>query len=144
MSDFNLTKEQEQVLIQAITEAEQQTSGELRIHIESNPDTDPMERAKKVFEMLEMHQTALRNGVLFYVATAQRSFVILGDKGIHELVAKDFWNEVKETVIGHFKEDNYVRGLKEGVLMAGQQLQAFFPYQDDDIDELSNEISKGE
>lgn len=143
MQDFDLTTADENTLVKAILEAEKQTSGELRIHIEDNSKKDPMKRAKVVFKMLKMHKTALKNGVLFYISKAQKSFVVLGDKGIDKVVPDDFWEEVKNEVIAHFKKEDYVAGLEKGVLMAGTQLKKYFPYQKDDVNELSNEISKG-
>jgi uncharacterized membrane protein len=96
-----------------------------------------------VFEKLKMHETDLRNGVLFYVATESKKFAIIGDKGINEKVAADFWDCTKDIMLSHFKNGNFKQGLIDGVLRAGEQLKKHFPYQSDDINELSNEISKG-
>jgi len=88
-----------------------------------------------------MHQTEQRNGVLFYLAVHDRKFAILGDAGINRLVPANFWDEIKETLLGYFKEGKFTEGLTKGILMAGEQLKANFPYQKDDVNELSNEIS---
>jgi uncharacterized membrane protein len=82
--------------------------------------------------------------VLFYVSVTDKKFAIIGDQGINELVATDFWNATKEIVLNHFKQGAFKQGLVEGILSAGNQLKAYFPYQSDDEDELSNEISKSE
>jgi uncharacterized membrane protein len=97
-----------------------------------------------VFFELKMEATNDRNGVLFYVSVTDKKFAIIGDQGINELVAPDFWDTTKEIVIAHFKNGNFKTGLVEGILSAGNQLKAYFPYQSDDEDELSNEISKSE
>ena len=76
--------------------------------------------------------------------SVDKKFAIIGDQGINELVAPDFWDTTKEIVIAHFKNGNFKTGLVEGILSAGNQLKAYFPYQSDDEDELSNEISKSE
>ena len=94
-----------------------------------------------LFQKLGMTQTELRNGVLIYLAIKDHKFAIIGDSGINQLVAADFWNETKETMLSLFKEGKFADGLSKGILMAGEQLKANFPYQSDDVNELSDEIS---
>ena len=139
-----LSKEEEQEIVRAIVEAEKNTSGEVRVHIENHSNKTPLERAQEVFFELKMEATNDRNGVLFYVSVTDKKFAIIGDQGINELVATDFWNATKEIVLNHFKQGAFKQGLVEGILSAGNQLKAYFPYQSDDEDELSNEISKSE
>lgn len=127
----------------AIRVAETNTSGEIRVHIEKHCKDDVLDRAAYIFEKLEMHKTALRNGVLFYLAVEDRKFAILGDGGINRKVAENFWESTKETVIAKLKEGLFAEGLADGIVMAGEQLKAHFPYQDDDVNELSDEISFG-
>jgi uncharacterized membrane protein len=127
----------------AIRVAETNTSGEIRVHIEKRCVGDVLDRAAYLFEKLEMHKTALRNGVLFYLAVEDRKFAILGDAGINEKVPEDFWEITKNTVIEKLKEGQISEGLADGIIMAGQQLKAHFPYQNDDVNELSDEISFG-
>lgn len=143
MSINLITPEDEKEIVSAIQEAEKNTSGEIRVHIEKECKEDVFSRAKNVFEFLKMHETELKNGVLFYVSTQDHHFYILGDKGINDVVEKDFWESTKEVVISNFKNGNYKEGLVEGILKAGEQLKKFFPYQTDDINELSDEISRG-
>lgn len=138
-----LNTEEEQEILEAIRIAETNTSGEIRVHLESNCEGDVMERAKVVFGKLKMHKTKLRNGVLFYIAAESRHFAILGDVGIDKKVPPTFWNETKELVISRLKKEETALGLKEGILKAGEQLKTFFPYQSDDKNELSDEISTG-
>jgi uncharacterized membrane protein len=90
-----------------------------------------------------MHKTELRNGVLFYLAVDDRKFAILGDAGINQEVPDDFWEEIKEKMAEKFKEGLFAEGLSQGIRMAGEQLKAHFPYQEDDVNELSDEISYG-
>ncbi|MEQ3661731.1 MAG: TPM domain-containing protein [Flavobacterium sp.] len=140
--DF-LTKEEEQEIVQAIVTAEKNTSGEIRVHIEETSEKPPLERAKEVFSTLEMYKTEARNGVLFYIGVANKGFAILGDEGINKVVETDFWDCTKDIVLEHFKNKEFKKGLVEGVLRAGEKLKHYFPYQSDDTNELSNEISKG-
>ena len=134
-------QEQKKQVTDAIQEAELNTSGEIRVHIESNCNEDVLDRAAYTFEKLAMHKTELRNGVLFYLSVNDRKFAILGDAGINKVTPDNFWDEIKETVIGHFKQEEYAEGLSNGIKMAGKALKEHFPYQKDDVNELSDEIS---
>ena len=113
------------------------------MHIEKQTSLATIERAVEVFHQLQMEQTQDRNGVIIYVAVKSKQFAIYGDKGINEKVGADFWNSTKEAMQNHFKSGNFKQGLIDGILKAGEQLKTHFPYQDDDTNELSNEISKG-
>jgi uncharacterized membrane protein len=138
--DF-LTPEEEQEIINAIQEAEQNTSGEIRIHIERGSKKDAFDRAKEVFHLLKMDNTKLQNGVLIYLAIENRTFAICGDKGINDVVAPDFWDSTKDVMQSHFRKKNFKKGLIEGVLKAGEQLQKYFPWEKGDVNELSDDIS---
>ena len=142
VEDF-LTKAEELEIVQAIGKAEKNTSGEIRVHIEKETSTSAIERAVEVFQQLNMENTRERNGVIIYVAVKSKQFAIYGDKGINEKVSDDFWNCTKDVMANHFKDGNFKQGLIDGILNAGEQLKKHFPYQDNDTDELSNEISKG-
>jgi uncharacterized membrane protein len=137
------TEENKLQIANAIRVAELNTSGEIRVHIEKFCKGDVLDQATYVFEKLEMHKTKLRNGVLFYMAIEDHKFAILGDAGINQKVSEDFWENVKEVVLSNFKEGKLPEGLTRGILMAGEQLKAHFPYQDNDKNELSDEISFG-
>ena len=139
--DF-LSKAEEQEIVLAIVEAEKNTSGEIRVHIEEHTEKLPLERAQEVFFKLKMDETQDRNGVLFYVCVSDKKFAIIGDKGINEAVESDFWDCTKDTVIANFKEGIFKKGLVEGILRAGERLKKYFPFQSDDTNELSNEISR--
>jgi uncharacterized membrane protein len=139
-ADFFSAQEKKQ-LEQAITDAELNTSGEIRVHIEASFSGDVLDRAARVFATLNMHKTKLRNGVLFFLGLKNRQFAIIGDAGINRVVPENFWNEIKTIMEGHFKNSEFAAGLTAGVNMAGEQLKRHFPYQNDDVNELSNEIS---
>lgn len=128
----------------AISSAELQTSGEIRVHFEDECKLDPVVRAWQVFEKLDMHKTELRNGVLFYVAVGTRQFAIVGDEGINKKVPEGFWEATKEIVIFHLAKGDFKTALSVGVLEAGTQLKKYFPLRSNDVNELSNEISFGE
>ncbi len=138
-----LSDDDEKEIIRAIAEAELNTSGEIRIHIENHSDLDVLDRAKQVFFELNMDKTAARNGVLFYIGVSDHTFAILGDEGIDKVVEGTFWDSTKNRVIENFKQKKYKQGIIEGVLQAGERLKQFFPLKSDDTNELSNEISRG-
>ncbi|GGE95753.1 TPM domain-containing protein [Flavobacterium limi] len=142
VEDF-LTKEEEQEIVEAIRMAEENTSGEIRVHIEKTTSKVPFDRALEVFHELRMDETTLQNGVLFYFAVEDQNFVICGDKGINDLVADDFWDCTKDKMTEQFKAGKFKQGIVDGILNAGEQLKKYFPWSEGDSNELSNEISKG-
>ena len=135
-------KDKADILV-AISDAESQTSGEIRLHVETRCKGEVLDRAATVFETLSMHKTELRNGVLFDLATQDRQFAILGDGGINAAVPEGFWNDVKDTVIAGLAAGKAGEGLAAGIRLAGEQLSAHFPVADDDVNELSDDISFG-
>ena len=138
-----LSPEEEQEIISAIRIAEKNTSGEIRVHIEATSKLAHFERALEVFQLLKMFNTEAHNAVLIYVAVHDKKFVIYGDKGIDAVVSKDFWNTTKDVIQTQFIKGNFKQGIVDGVLKAGQELKTHFPWQINDENELSNEISKG-
>lgn len=137
------TEAQQQQIREAIQEAELNTSGEVKVHIERKLKEDVMDRASFVFEKLELHQTKLRNGVLIYLAIESKQFAILGDVGINQKVPEGFWDSTSLMMLEQFKKGDFVGGLIDGIKEAGLQLKAHFPYQKGDINELSDDISFG-
>lgn len=134
---------EEQEIVAAIREAEQQTSGEIRVHIENTSKGDIESRALEVFSLLKMNNTELHNAVLIYVAINDKNFAIYGDKGIDAVVSNSFWDDTKNTIQNHFKNGNHKQGLVDGILLTGQQLKTHFPISTNDRNEISNTISKG-
>jgi uncharacterized membrane protein len=137
------TKEQQQEIINAVRQAEHETSGEIRVHIESKCKGDVLERAAYVFKKLNIHDTKHRNNVLFYLALKHRKFAILGDAGINSVVPADFWDDVKATLLSYFKENKFSEGLCKGILMAGEHLKKNFTHKKDDTNESPDDVSFG-
>ena len=135
------SKEEQQKIVAAIKEAELNTSGEIRVHIENHCKKEALERAAEVFYDLKMNQTTARNGILFYLAVKDHKFAIIGDEGINLKVEHDFWNDIKDEMVAMFKENKFAEGLIAGILKCGERLKEYFPYQSDDVNELSDEIS---
>lgn len=137
------SEEEQEKLLAAIREAEKETSGEIRIHIDTTCKEDVLDRAAWMFKKLGMEKTAERNGVLFYLAVKDRKYAILGDAGINAKVPKGFWDCISELLARNFKEGKFIEGLSEGIILAGKQLKTHFPYLKEDKNELSDELSFG-
>jgi uncharacterized membrane protein len=135
------THEQQENIRVAILNAELDTSGEIRVHIENTCTGDSLDRALVVFNKLEMDKTENRNGVLIYLAVKNRKFAIIGDKAIHEIVTENFWDSTKNMMLNHFRENRFAEGLVEAINETGKKLKQYFPYQTNDENELSDEIS---
>jgi uncharacterized membrane protein len=132
-------------IVAAIRAAEGETSGEIRVHIQPKvKGGDARYVAERTFERLGMTKTALRNGVLLFIASEERSFVILGDKGIHEKVPEGFWDETAAKLTSRFKNGEFTDGIVEAIVAAGHHLKTYFPRAADDVNELSDEIDVSE
>jgi len=144
MASSFFTSEQKKQIVASIKEAELNTSGEIRVHIENHCKKEVLDRASAVFATLDMHKTELRNGVLFYLSIKDHKFAILGDGGINAVVPDDFWSSIKDMMQNKFVEGEFTEGLSAGIKMAGEKLKAHFLYQSDDKNELSDDISFGD
>lgn len=139
MALFNSTDQQR--IKSAVQDAEQHTSGEIRVCVEKKCSEDVLDRAAKYFAKLDMHKTEHRNGVLIYMATVDRKFAIIGDAGINKVVPDNFWDDAKEAMLAQFKTGDLVEGIMTGIAMAGEHLQRYFPHQADDKNELPDDIA---
>lgn len=143
MSKFFTTQDKKRI-VTAITDAELRTSGEIRLHVESYCPSSSLDRAVFVFNQLKMYKTRERNSVLIYLATESRKFTILGDTGINAVVPEGFWDSVREIMRQAFVSGLFTEGICAAVREIGGKLAHYFPYDKNDVDELSNEISFGE
>lgn len=137
------SKAQKEQIVEAIKSAELNTSGEIRLHLEDYCDRDAYDRGLHIFYELKMDQTAFKNGVLIYVALKDRKLSIIADKGINDLVLDNYWNEILEKLKNQFIKKQYFEGLLEAIDQIGHQIKEYFPYQSNDKNELTNEISFG-
>jgi len=142
-ADDFLTEPDRARVMDAIGQAENRTSGEIRVHIEDHIEDDVLDHAAFIFEELDMHRTRDRNGVLIYLSVADRKVAVIGDSGINERVPPNFWHDVIGVLQLHLAAGRRVEGISEAVHMVGEKLRTFFPLRSDDRDELSNEISFG-
>ena len=136
-----LNKQEEKKLLAAIRKADKLTSGEIRVHIQKSCGENPIEDAIEKFDAMGLWKTRERNGVLFFVATEDHQFAIIGDKGIQEKAGDKLWDEIKVKMQAKFRQGELANGLIQGVELAGKALSDFFPRQKDDINELPDDIS---
>ena len=137
--------EENALIVSAIQSDELNTSGEIRVYVESRCSfVNPMDRAIEIFGQLKMYNTAQRNAVLVYVAIKDRQLAVFGDEGIHQKVGNSFWNAAVKNMLQHFNASNYAQGMANIVIEIGDALKQHFPYDAaTDINELPDEIVFG-
>ena len=142
--EFFSAQEKEQI-VNAISIAEKETSGEIRIYVEShNSMVNVMDRASEIFSTLQMQNTAHRNGVLLYIAMKDKELALFGDEGIYKMVGEEYWNNAVKLMIAQFSNQNITSGIVQCIGQIGNTLKEKFPF-DPSIDknELSNDIAFG-
>ena len=139
------SEQEKQQLIDAIQKAEHQTSGEVRIFVESKCKyVDALDRAQEIFVSLKMHETELKNATLVYVAVKDKQVAVLGDEGIHQKVGGQYWKDVVSKMLMHFKKEKLAEGISLAIHDLGEALKTHFPYHSNtDKNELPDEIVFG-
>jgi uncharacterized membrane protein len=139
------TPEEQQLIVDAVRNAERMTSGEVRVFVENKCSyMNAIDRAAELFFKLEMDATDDRNAVLLYVAMKDKQLAVFGDEGIHKKVGNNYWNGEVDKMIKNFNRNNYAEGIKEVVIDIGEALTKHFPYNNDtDKNELPDEILFG-
>ncbi len=126
----------------AIHDAEQKTSGEIRVLVSHKPAPDPVAAAQQAFLRLGMQQTKDRNAVLIYVAPRSRTFAVVGDEAVHARCGDAFWRELAGAMTGYFQRGDFTDGLVHGIGRAGELLAEHFPREPDDQDELLDDVAE--
>jgi uncharacterized membrane protein len=138
--DHDFSAADKKAIADAIHQAEENTSGEIRVYFEKSTEGYPLEeRVAAAFEYLGIHKTAQRNGVLFYIAFEDHRFAVLGDEGIHHLVQQTFWDAIARTLGEYFSREAFVEGLVHVIREVGDQLHRHYPVQKTNDNELPNE-----
>jgi uncharacterized membrane protein len=131
-------------IVAAILEAESRSLGEIRVHVTNQTVTEVEAAARAQFEKLDMTKTALRNGVLIYVAPRSRKFAVIGDAGIHERCGPAFWTDIAAAMEADFRAGRFTDGIVKGVEAAGAALARYFPRegQKPDVNELLDDVTE--
>ena len=139
------TDEEKQSIVDAVRIAEQRTSGEVRVFVESHCRyVNAIDRAVEIFENLQMQRTELRNATLVYVAIKDRQLAVFGDEGIHQKVGNEYWANEVVKMINAFNRDNIAEGIRRCVLNIGEALATHFPFdRGTDKNELPDDIVFG-
>lgn len=140
MSQY-LTDQQIASLVEAIQSAENNSTGEIRVHIDSTTDSDNAKIAFEVFSELCKDKTANKNAVLFHINFDQKYLTIIGDTGIHEKVSQAYWDHLHDFITSEFAKGNYHKALKSAILETGLELKKHFPVTGENPNELPNEIT---
>ncbi|MHB8520173.1 MAG: TPM domain-containing protein [Limisphaerales bacterium] len=136
-----LSQIDEKRIVSTVHEAEQKTSGEIRVFVSHKHVEDPLATAQKEFVRLGMHQTREQNGVLIFVAPRTHKFAVIGDAGVHARCGAAFWRQVADEMTVHFKKAEFTQGIVHGVHKAGELLAQHFPHRPDDRNELPDDIA---
>ena len=140
------TDAQHQRLVSAIKMAEKETSGEIRLYVESKSPSSKelVDRAREIFFQLKMDKSELHNATLIYVAVNDRQATVYGDDGIHQKVGVQYWQDVLGKMLHHFKQGKLTDGICLGIEDLGQALKSHFPYdKNTDKNSLPDEIVFG-
>jgi uncharacterized membrane protein len=139
------TNEEKQQLVEAIQKAEQRTSGEVRVFVESRCRfVNALDRAQEIFFRLKMNETELRNATLIYVAVKDKQAAVFGDEGIHQKVGKKYWEDEVMKMLLLFKKEQLADGICQAINDLGEALVFYFPYnRESDKNELPDEIIFG-
>lgn len=139
------SQEQQQHIVSVIREAELQTSGEIRLFVESRcKSSDALQRAEGLFHELHMYETQQRNAVILYIAMKDKKLAVFGDKGIHDIVGDDYWNTTIQSLASYFADDRFEEGIIYAIKDIGEKLKIHFPYlPQTDKNELPDDIVFG-
>ena len=142
--EFFSVSDKEQI-VEAIRMAEKETSGEIRIFVESkNLFVDPVDRAREIFFQLKMQHTEHRNAVLLYIAMDHKELALFADEGIYQKTGEAYWNDAVKNMLANFTHHNISNGIEQCVLQIGQTLKEKFPYEaSTDKNELPDDIVFG-
>lgn len=135
-----LNRLQHDEIVAAIRQAEQKTSGEIRVFVTRQEPEYPIAAAQTQFARLGMDKTQEKNGVLIFVAPRVRQFAVIGDAGVHARCGSKFWEQVAGEMTGHFKREHYTQGILHGIHKAGELLAQHFPRRPGDRNELPDDI----
>ena len=138
---MTLSEDDKKRLVRAIGLAEEGSRGELRVHVESECDGDPIKRAQYFFHRFDMHKTKDGTGVLLYVSPGARKTSIFAGPGIHKAAGGVLWSDAVKHVADGFRRGDGIGGIESAVLLVGEALRRCAPSDDDAGNELPDEVT---
>lgn len=136
-----LSSDELECVKRAITKAEQRTTAEIKVVLSRYCWGDIRYKAADIFHKHHLHETKQHNAVLIVLVTTNREFLVYGDRGINQHVGADYWWDVRDHMLQHFRSDTISEGLCSGIAMVGEKLANYFPFCDADSNELSDEVA---
>ena len=137
-----LSEADEQRVVRAIANAERENRGEVRVHIERRcPTKDPLERAKVLYRVLELHATRDDTGVLLYVASGSRCAAVWSGAGVHPRADDGFWQGVVDAVAHGYREGSPVDGICKALGKIGELLREHVGGEDSAGNELADAVT---
>ena len=141
-----MSAEESAIIVEAINEAERNTTGEIRVFVESRCNyVDAWDRAWQVFHHLEMSKTQHRNAVLVYIATLDKQVAIIADEAIFKKVGgPEYWVKELEMIKQGGRNQQLAQGVVNAINDIGVALHEHFPHKGgSNKNELPNEIVFG-
>jgi len=118
----------------AIAASETLHMGEIRFAIEPNlpflavlGKRSAKKRALELFSQLHVWDTELNNGVLIYLLLADHDFEILADRGIHQHVGNQGWENVSQEMEALFRQGRFEAGVLHGIAKISEYLVRHYP-----------------
>lgn len=96
--------------------------------------------AMEQFFLNNIHHTEKRTGILIFVSVAEHYVEIIADKGINDVVEKNIWSDVVNTLVAKVKSHQVADGFVEAVTICGNELITHFPSDKKDTNELPNHL----
>jgi putative membrane protein len=103
-------------------------------------DARVYEAAFMQFYSSGLYKTRESNGIEIYLSCFERRVVVIGDRGIHAKMGNTQWDEIRDTIIHGIKEGKACAGICAAIERCGHMLEEHFPYRQDDINELPNDV----
>ena len=98
------------------------------------------EKTMSLFLENNLHHTEGRNGIIVMVSLLEHRVEILADKGINDKIDPEKWSEICQKLISQIKSNKLADGVREAIRDCGEILEAHFPSQDENPNELPNKL----
>jgi putative membrane protein len=103
-------------------------------------DARVQEAAFMQFYASGLYRTRESNGVEIYLSMLEREVVVIGDRGIHQKMGDQHWQDVRDLIILGIRRGDARDGICAAIESCGKALGAYFPPRADDVNELSDRV----